>query len=71
MFSETEEGYVPENVIGIQYVKSQERIDFLNRKVIEKNSVQQSHVLMIYRFFDTIKKVERVHAYYFTPEGMT
>ncbi|WP_240628571.1 hypothetical protein [Bacillus salacetis] len=69
LFSETEEGYLPENVIGIQYVDSQERIDFLNNLVLEKNSVQQSQVLMIYRYYDNLKEEERVLAYYFTPEG--
>ncbi|MFA9560486.1 hypothetical protein ACERII_24610 [Evansella sp. AB-rgal1] len=70
LFSETEEGYVPHNVIGIQYVKSGERISYLNRLVEAKNSIQGSHVLMVYRYYDEEYKLERVCGFYFDQSGM-
>lgn len=65
LFSETEEGYVPHNVIGIQFVESVDRISVLNKLVKQKNAVQNSTVLMIYRYKDPQKNVERVDAYHF------
>lgn len=70
LFSLTEEGYVPHNVIGIQYIESPERIDFLNDLVIQKSAVQKSNALMVYRYYDNELHLERVCAYYFTPTGL-
>lgn len=70
LFSETEEGFIPHNVIGIQYVESAERIEMLNDLIIKKNKIQNSNVLMVYRFYDPLIEVETVHAYYFTPTGL-
>lgn len=64
LFSETAEGYIPRNVIGIQYVESVERIQVLNDLVKQKNEVQNSNVLMIYRYEDPQKNIQRVDAYY-------
>ncbi|MFP7495278.1 hypothetical protein SFC66_15985 [Terribacillus saccharophilus] len=69
LFSETEDGYVPHNVIGIQLVESAERICLLNELISKKNVHQQSNVLMIYRYFDAEIDFDRVSAYFFTPEG--
>jgi hypothetical protein len=30
LFAKTDEGFVPHNVIGIQYIESEKRIKFLN-----------------------------------------
>ncbi|WP_391207780.1 hypothetical protein [Psychrobacillus sp. L4] len=70
LFSDTEEGFVPHNVIGIQYISSMERIDDLNGLVIQKNRLQMSNVLMVYRYYDSDLAIERVCAYYFTPTGL-
>lgn len=70
LFSDTEEGFIPHNVIGIQAIESEDRIDLLNTFVLEKNAVQKSHALMIYRYYEPELEIERVAAYYFTPEGL-
>lgn len=67
LFAETEEGFVPHNVIGIQFVESVERIHILNELVKQKNSTQNSTVLMIYRYFDLEEKLQRIDAYYSSP----
>lgn len=71
LFSDTEEGFVPHNVIGIQAIESEDRIDLLNRFVLEKNTVQKSNALMIYRYYDAELEIDRVAAYFFTPEGLS
>lgn len=70
LFSDTEEGFIPHNVIGIQYIESLDRMDYLNDLIIQKNLVQNSNVLMVYRYYDAILDIERVHAYSFTPDGL-
>lgn len=70
LFSDTEEGLVPHNVIGIQYIASMDRIEVLNALLIQKNRSQMSNVLMVYRFYDAELAIERVCAYYFTPAGL-
>lgn len=70
LFSETDEGFTPHNVIGIQYVESRERMDFLNSLVLEKNAIQKSNVLMVYRYFDKLIKLEKVSAFYFSPTNL-
>lgn len=71
LFSQTEESYIPHNVIGIQFIETAERIDFLNELIIDKNKGQNSNVLMIYRYYDAAFDIERVSAYYFTPMGLS
>ena len=46
-------------------------IGMLNDLIIEKNRIQNSNVLMVYRFYDSITDVQAVHAYYFTPAGLS
>jgi hypothetical protein len=70
LFSDTKEGFVPHNVIGIQYIESANRIDYLNDLVLQKNTVQQSNCLMVYRYYDVDFDLERVCAYFFTPNGL-
>ncbi|WP_238579137.1 hypothetical protein [Neobacillus niacini] len=70
LFSMTTEGYIPQNVIGIQNIESSSRIDYLNKLVFKKNTKQQSNVLMIYRFYDRDNDLDRVWAYQFTPSGI-
>ena len=70
LFSDTNEGYVPHNVIGIQFLESDKRIEYLNGLVVKKNAVQKSNVLMIYRYYDTELEIDRVSAYCFTPTGL-
>lgn len=70
LFSDTEEGFIPHNVIGIQYIESVDRMDYLNDLIIQKNAVQNSNVLMFYRYYDAILDIERVYAYSFTPDGL-
>lgn len=70
LFSDTEEGFVPHNVIGIQYIESVDRIDYLNGLILQKNAVQQSNCLMVYRSYDADFDLERVCAYSFTPKGL-
>lgn len=70
LFSQTEKEYIPHNVIGIQYIESAERIHYLNELVLQKNTVQQSNCLMIYRFYDAELDLERVYAYSFKPKGL-
>ncbi|WP_249872452.1 hypothetical protein [Oceanobacillus saliphilus] len=69
LFSKTEDGYFPHNVIGIQYVESMERISVLNEMVIEKNLIQKSNVLMVYRYFDVSEEMEKIEAWYFNASG--
>ncbi|MEB1809553.1 MAG: hypothetical protein LPK26_20035 [Bacillaceae bacterium] len=69
LFSETEPDYIPHNVIGIQNIDAEERIQVLNSLVVTKNKAQQSNVLMTYRFYDRNYDVERVKAYHFSPDG--
>ncbi len=64
LFCNTEEYYNPLNVIGIQYVNSIDDIEILNKLVCEKNKVQKSYVLMIYRIYDKNKDFDRIKAYY-------
>jgi hypothetical protein len=70
LFSKTDEGYIPHNVIGIQNIPSISRIDYLNEIVIKKNKWQGSEVLMVYRFFDQEFNLDRVLAFYFTKSGL-
>ncbi|MDM5250101.1 hypothetical protein [Lysinibacillus sp. G4S2] len=70
LFSQTEEGYIPHNVIGIQYIKSAERVDYLNKLILRKNKIQKSNVLMVYRYYDEEFDLQRVRAYSITPEGL-
>lgn len=69
LFSKTEEGYVPHNVIGIQNIESKDRISLLNKLVVKKNKEQQSNVLMVYRYVDPELDVEKVSAYLFEQDG--
>jgi hypothetical protein len=70
LFSETEEGFIPNDVVGIQYVDSEERISYLNKLVLHKNKQQQSNALMVYRYFDESMQVQRIWAYHFLADGM-
>lgn len=70
LFSETDDEFIPYNVIGIQYVESKERIDFLNNLVLEKNVIQKSNGLMIYRYYDKLINLEKVSAFYFSPTNL-
>ncbi|MGD6831024.1 hypothetical protein ACQCT5_02590 [Sutcliffiella halmapala] len=70
LFSETDEGFIPKDVVGILYVESVNRISFLNQLILEKNKKQKSNVLMIYRFNDESLGVERVWAYHFVVNGI-
>ena len=70
LFSDTIEGYVPHNVIGIQFLESGEKIGYLNKLIVNKNLVQKSNVLMIYRYYDAEHEIDRVCAYCFTPTGL-
>ena len=69
LFSDTIEGFIPHNVIGIQHIESPDRIDYLNDLILRKNVSQQSNCLMIYRYYDKAYNFERVSAYNFTPQG--
>ncbi|MEH7249777.1 hypothetical protein V7114_23705 [Neobacillus niacini] len=71
LFSKTEEGYVPLNVIGIQFVESRVRIEYLNTLIIKRNKVQKSNALMVYRFYDAEYDIERVYSYLFNPTGLS
>ncbi|MGD6818754.1 hypothetical protein [Metabacillus sp. 84] len=68
LFSDTEEGYIPHNAIGIQFAESKERIEYLNSLIVEKNKEQKSNVLMIYRFYDIVSDLNKVEAYNFKPD---
>ena len=70
LFSDTEEGFIPHNVIGIQYIESVDRMDYLNDLILQKNLVQNSNVLMVYRYYDAILDAQRVYAHSFTPDGL-
>lgn len=70
LFSQTEEGYIPHNVIGIQYIKSAERVDYLNELILRKNKIQKSNVLMVYRYPDEEFDLQRVRAYSISHEGL-
>ncbi|MGI2328495.1 hypothetical protein [Planococcus sp. YIM B11945] len=69
LFSKTDEGFVPHNVIGIQRIASGEKISALNCMVAKKNAVQQSVALMIYRYDDAEPGTERIIACYFKADG--
>jgi len=71
LFSQTEEEYIPHNVIGIQFIESAERINYLNNLILQKNETQNSNALMIYRYYDAELDLERVCAYSFTPMGLS
>lgn len=70
LFSQTEKEYSPYNVIGIQFLSNPEEIDELNKIVVERNRMQMSHVLMVYRYHDSELNVQRVDAYFFTQTGL-
>ncbi|MBO1513560.1 hypothetical protein [Metabacillus bambusae] len=70
LFSKTEDAYIPHNVVGIQYVESAERMDYLNELILQKNKVQKSNVLMVYRYHDDELDLQRVRAYCITPKGL-
>jgi hypothetical protein len=65
LFSQTEEGYTPRLVIGIQNVESSSRIELLNELVRMKNKELRLEALMIYRFYDKEDEFDRVRAYHF------
>jgi hypothetical protein len=69
LFSKTNEGYVPHNVIGIQYISSDSRITALNKLILKYNKSQGSNALMVYRFYDEKSRLERVWSYFFTASG--
>jgi hypothetical protein len=71
LFSQTKEEYIPHNVIGIQFVESFERIKYLNELILQKNAIQKSNALMIYRYYDAEINSERIYACSFTPKGMS
>jgi hypothetical protein len=71
LFSQTEVEYIPHNVIGIQFIESAERIAYLNNLILQKNKIQKSNALMIYRYYDAELDLERVCAYSFTPMGLS
>ncbi|MCK1997514.1 hypothetical protein MPH47_09820 [Psychrobacillus psychrodurans] len=71
LFSQTEEGYIPHNVIGIQFIESADKIGFLNSLIIQKNAIQNSNALMVYRYYDAELEIERVCAYSFSPKGLS
>lgn len=70
LFSETEEAFIPNDVVGILYVDSEERISYLNKLVLHKKKKQQSNALMVYRYFDKSIQLQRVWAYHFSEGGM-
>jgi hypothetical protein len=70
LFFKTNKDYIPHNVIGIQFVDSEERIKYLNELILKKNNVQKSNVLMIYRYHDIELDLQRVDAYSFLPSGV-
>jgi hypothetical protein len=57
--------------IGIQFIESAERINYLNDLILDKNAIQNSNALMIYRYYDADFDLERVSAYYFSPNGLS
>ncbi|MCG7344025.1 hypothetical protein MHZ92_07770 [Sporosarcina sp. ACRSL] len=69
LFTETEEDYLPHNVIGIQLIESKERIEILNDLVMQKNSIQRSNALMVYHLYDSELDGYRIYAYSFTETG--
>ncbi|MCA0970837.1 hypothetical protein LCM20_09565 [Halobacillus litoralis] len=69
LFSKTEEGYLPQHVIGIQNVGDADRIDTLNDLILQKNEVQASDVLMVYRYVGD-EGVERVLGCRFDGDGL-
>ncbi|TSB45551.1 hypothetical protein [Alkalicoccobacillus porphyridii] len=71
LFVESAEGYHPTHVIGIQYVTSEARVEELNQLVKQRNGVQQSHVLMVYRYVDPLFHIECVAAYTFSKGSIT
>lgn len=64
LFCKTDEEYRPVNIIGIQNVENYEKIRILNEMVCKKNKVQDSNVLMIYRYYDEDEDFDKVAAYY-------
>lgn len=71
LFSSTDDGFIPHNVIGIQFVESKDRIEYLNDLVMKKNEYQKSNTLMIYRYYDVKYGLEVVSGYHFTPIGLS
>jgi hypothetical protein len=69
LFSKTNNDFIPHNVIGIQNIEDQERIRDLNKLVQKRNKIQQSNVLMVYRFYDSEIEIDRVWAYHSTGAG--
>lgn len=69
LFSQTDEEYIPHNVIGVQNIESHERIPYLNKLVLTENKRQKSNALMVYRFYDSEMGVERVWTYHFLASG--
>ena len=70
LFSQTEKEFSPYNVIGIQFISSPLEIEELNELIVERNRDQMSHVLMVYRYWDSELNVQRVDAYFFTQTGL-
>lgn len=70
LFYETAEAFIPNDVVGILYVDSEERISYLNKLVLHKYKKQQSNRLMVYRYFDKSLQVQRVLAYHFLADGI-
>lgn len=64
LFCKTQIEYVPENVIGILNIAEKRRINEIQNKIIRKNKVQKSNVLMIYRFYDEENNFDRIEAFH-------
>ena len=48
-----------------------DKIGFLNSLIIQKNAIQNSNALMVYRYYDAELEIERVCAYSFSPKGLS
>lgn len=70
LFADTGDFPRPQCVIGLQCLRSPDRIEFLNGLVLNKNKRQKSNVLMIYRFYDKVMNFDRVWAYHFDEQGL-
>jgi hypothetical protein len=70
LFCKTEEKYKPINVIGIQNVESAEKIEALNKMICDRNKLQNSYTLMVYRFHDKDIDIDRIKAFYIEKDSI-
>lgn len=64
LFSKTENGFLPANVIGLINVENKERIEELKKEIVKRNKKQNSEVLILFQLYNKDEKYHEIYSYY-------